>query len=412
MKLKFRKIIKLFLLLFLLFSPGALLASDLGKNLSGMILLNVEANGEAWYVNPTDNKRYYLGRPEDAFKIMRELGLGISALDFQKLAQAGMEISGDVSLAKKLSGRILIETEKNGEAWYVYPKDLKKYYLGRPDDAFKIMRELGLGITRENLAKVHKPGYDESINNYSNYSFKEEIIVGNDKFYADIIRIDLKNPNLKIITESASPDPDNKDAKSYGSKSLASYVIKNNGFAGMNGTYFCSSSGCGKMNYYFFPLFNTSEKRMINSDQFKYWTTGPLFAFDRENNFYYFKDSREFGSVDAFENKYGVKLSAAIGNKPRLIEEYMNLLIDWDLDDKQKNTKSLRNAIAYKDNNIYLIIVRDATVPDLAEIMKKMGMEYALNMDGGYSSALFYNDEYMIGPGRNIPNAIIFSEIN
>jgi hypothetical protein len=405
-----RKTIKLFLLFALLFLPNSLKAVGLGEDLAGMILLNVESKGEAWYVNPVDNKRYYLGRPADAFQLMRELGLGITNFDFQKIAQAGMDVSGDKVLASRLSGRIIIETEKNGEAWYIYPEDLKKYYLGRPNDAFRIMRELGLGITRENLAKIHKPGYDESINAYSDYSFKKEIIVGSDKFYADIIRIDLKNPNLKIITEGASPDPGNKEVGRYGSESLASYVIKNNGFAGMNGSYFCSSSGCGKINYYFFPVFNTNEKRMINSDQFKYWTTGPLFAFDDKNDFYYFKDSREFGSVELFESKYGVKLIAAIGNKPRLIEEYKNLLIDWELDDKQKNTKSLRNAIAYKDNSIYLIIVRDATVPDLAEIMKKLGMEYALNMDGGYSSALFYNDEYMIGPGRDIPNAIIFAE--
>jgi len=31
-------------------------------------------------------------------------------------------------------------------------------------------------------------------------------------------------------------------------------------------------------------------------------------------------------------------------------------------------------------------------------------------LDGGNSSALFYNDEYMIGPGRDIPNAIVFRE--
>ena len=42
--------------------------------------------------------------------------------------------------------------------------------------------------------------------------------------------------------------------------------------------------------------------------------------------------------------------------------------------------------------------------------MKAMQVKYALNLDGGYSSALIYNDEYMIGPGRDVPNAIVFSE--
>ncbi|MCU0680085.1 MAG: phosphodiester glycosidase family protein, partial [Planctomycetes bacterium] len=58
---------------------------------------------------------------------------------------------------------------------------------------------------------------------------------------------------------------------------------------------------------------------------------------------------------------------------------------------------------------LYLVIARQATVSDLADVMKAMQVDYAINLDGGYSSALIYNDEYMVGPGRNIPNAIIFT---
>jgi len=39
----------------------------------GKILLQVEGNGEAWYVNPGDGKRYFLGRPADAFRVMRDI---------------------------------------------------------------------------------------------------------------------------------------------------------------------------------------------------------------------------------------------------------------------------------------------------------------------------------------------------
>lgn len=58
------------------------------------------------------------------------------------------------TLAKQLSGRILLQVESHGEAWYVNPADLRRYYLGRPDDAFNIMRFLGKGISDENLTKV------------------------------------------------------------------------------------------------------------------------------------------------------------------------------------------------------------------------------------------------------------------
>ncbi len=51
----------------------------------GKIFLAVENNGEAWYVFPTNNERYFLGRPTDALAVMRQLGLGISEQDFKKL---------------------------------------------------------------------------------------------------------------------------------------------------------------------------------------------------------------------------------------------------------------------------------------------------------------------------------------
>ncbi len=39
----------------------------------GKILLQVENNGEAWYVNPDDGQRYFLGRPAEALKLLANL---------------------------------------------------------------------------------------------------------------------------------------------------------------------------------------------------------------------------------------------------------------------------------------------------------------------------------------------------
>src|SRR3989339_1764199 len=182
------------------FSPFLAKAANLSDTLSGRILLDVERSGEAWYVYPKDKKRYYLGRPEDAFKVMRELGLGISESNFQRIAQAGMPVKGDTALARALAGTIVLQVERNGEAWYINPLDLKKYFLGRPEDAFKVMRELGLGITREDLARIHKPGTDESINKWSKYEHKK-INAGAKEFTLDVVTIDLDNPRLWITTD-------------------------------------------------------------------------------------------------------------------------------------------------------------------------------------------------------------------
>lgn len=180
---------------------------NLSQKLEGQILLQIEKNGEAWYVYPNDLKRYYLDSPKDAWNIMRTMGTGISNENLNKIPvgiiyemidqdtdkdglsdniekilhtdinnydtdQDGhwdsVEIENnydplnannyklpiDTNFSNKLKGRILLQVESHGEAWYINPRDGKRYYMGRPDDAFRIMKYLGLGITNQNLAKI------------------------------------------------------------------------------------------------------------------------------------------------------------------------------------------------------------------------------------------------------------------
>ncbi|KKR91768.1 MAG: hypothetical protein UU95_C0003G0024 [Parcubacteria group bacterium GW2011_GWC2_42_12] len=200
-----------FLFIFLLiFGAGILLAASpvfaesLSSKLKGKILLQVESKGEAWYVSPTDGKRYSMGRPNDAFNLMRQLGVGISNDNLKKIKIANENLIGqdsdndglsdmaedsigtdknnkdsdgdgyndkdeimgdynpsgsgklilDNNFAKSQSGKILLQVEKHGEAWYINPGNHQRYFLGRPGDAFNLMRKLGLGITNNDLDKI------------------------------------------------------------------------------------------------------------------------------------------------------------------------------------------------------------------------------------------------------------------
>ena len=177
----------------------------LSDSLKGKILLQVEDNGEAWYVKPDNGKRIYMKDGAAAYKIMRYMSLGISNSDLAKIPVGfedrfecldsdgdglcnkledglgtdsyntdsdgdgyddGTEVRNNYnplgtgpmsfssSLQNRLRGIILLQVEAHGEAWYVKPDNGKRYYMPDGDSAYQIMRYLSLGITNSNLNKI------------------------------------------------------------------------------------------------------------------------------------------------------------------------------------------------------------------------------------------------------------------
>lgn len=129
--------------------------------LSGRILLQVESKGEAWYIDPASSQRVYLGRPADAFEIMRSFGLGVTNTDLERIATSDDQQTGDEKLARRLAGKIILQVQSRGEAWYVNPLNLRRYFLGRPTDAFSVMRTLGLGVSNKDIKDVPIHGTQE-----------------------------------------------------------------------------------------------------------------------------------------------------------------------------------------------------------------------------------------------------------
>ena len=77
------------------------------------------------------------------------IGFILGAITFLPIASYGY-----INLAEKLSGRILLAVESHGEAYYVNPVDNKRYYLKDGEAAYNLMREMGLGITNEDLEEI------------------------------------------------------------------------------------------------------------------------------------------------------------------------------------------------------------------------------------------------------------------
>jgi exopolysaccharide biosynthesis protein len=364
-------------------------------------LVKLSGLDDFWYIDPISQKRLYLSSPYDYRVFLNRAAKPIDLFSFQNISWPGLNIAGSSTLAAKYAGQIVYEPTDKNAYWYINPLDGKRYNL--KNNGLGLLKKMATTTSLDNLYRYERGAMTKAPASSSSYQ-RKKVKTKFGEFTADIVSIDLSDKNIRIITETAQ----NHNCKTNcEARTLQSFIEMNQAFAAMNGTYFDTSRS--KLNYYFFPVYNSNSKKFINEDQLKYPTTGPLMAFDQNNKFYYFKDSRDFKSVANFEKKYGVKLQAAIGNKPRLIEEGLNYLIDWEVDKKQLTVKTSRNAIAYKAGKLYLVVTHKSTVPDLAEVLTELGMEYALNMDGGYSTALFYDTKMRIGPGRNIPNVIMFS---
>jgi exopolysaccharide biosynthesis protein len=184
---------------------------------------------------------------------------------------------------------------------------------------------------------------------------------------------------------------------------LANYVARSGGFAGINGTYFCPATypDCAsKTDSYDFPVYNSRLNKWINSDKLG-WAERRAILYTDGSGAHYQNNSAGFGGG----------LNAGIINYPGLVDGG-NVQIDDSqsgLSEKQraKGTKvgiGLRNA-----NTVMVVIASNVNMLEFAHVFKSLGATGALNLDTGGSTAGIYNGKYIFGPGRNLPNAIIFA---
>jgi hypothetical protein len=169
----------------------------------GKIFLAVQDHGELWYVKPLTLKRTYVGGATHVMELMKQ-GVGISNADIEKIpigvladvdhdmdrdglpndlesvlgtsvystdsdndgvhdatevqnhtnARGAGSLTIDGKLASQLAGKIILQVETRGAAWYVHPTTHQRFFLGRPEDGFKVFAQLATGISTENLNRI------------------------------------------------------------------------------------------------------------------------------------------------------------------------------------------------------------------------------------------------------------------
>ncbi|MEI6691029.1 MAG: phosphodiester glycosidase family protein [bacterium] len=180
---------------------------------------------------------------------------------------------------------------------------------------------------------------------------------------------------------------------------LADYVTRNNAFAGINASYFCPPDypRCqGMVNSYDTLAFNGRTKTAFNQNNNVYSVVPLMAAYGVKLSFY--RRTLDWG-VDQSS-------TGAIANHPLLLQGGNIAFEEGSLEAYQRDGRGTKGFIGTRGDEIIIGHIFGATVPEEAEVLKTLGLENALNLDGGGSSALWYGG-YKIGPGRALPNAIL-----
>jgi exopolysaccharide biosynthesis protein len=67
-----------------------------------------------------------------------------------------------------------------------------------------------------------------------------------------------------------------------------------------------------------------------------------------------------------------------------------------------------RSFVANKGSTVYIGYVYNATMTESADVLKALGVDNAMNLDEGGSTALWFNGSYITGPGRDLANVVLF----
>lgn len=212
------------------------------------------------------------------------------------------------------------------------------------------------------------------------------------EYLVKVVAADLNS--TRVVVDTASNETCKTDCPV---DSLGSYAGRSGAFAGINGPYFCPDSypSCADKKNSFDTLLMNKNKVYFNSDNNVY-STVPAVIFSGSG-------ARFVGASQEWGRDTGV--DAVIASQPMLVSGG-NVVFGGD-DDAKKAGKGTRSFIGVTNNTVYIGVVYNANVAEVARVLKAMGIQNALNLDSGGSTAFWSNGSYVAGPGRNTPFGIL-----
>ncbi len=262
----------------------------------------------------------------------------------------------------------------------------------------KILKDLTDEINKEktrlaSLSSVPIPANVPAINEVPTSGFRrQKVAVEGVSFMVDVVAADLNS--TKVIVDTAS---DGTCTNNCPVLPLATYVSRSGANAGINGTYFCPETypSCADKKNTFDVLVMNKNKVYFNSDNNLY-STVPVAIFSGNS-------ARFIGQSSGWGRDTGV--DSVIANRPLLLLDG-NIMFGSGGEQKE-GLKGNRSFLGASGNMGYIGVVHGATVAETAKVLKEMGVKSAINLDSGGSTAL-WSGGYKVGPGRNLPNVVLF----
>ena len=222
--------------------------------------------------------------------------------------------------------------------------------------------------------------------------FSRQKVKVNDQFFiVDVVAADLSNTKVVVDTASEGDCSDNCPVLPLGT-----YVARNGAMAGINGSYFCPATypACASKKNSFDTLLMNKNKKYFNSDNNVYSTVPAVIFSGTSARFV--SQSLQWGRDTGVD--------AVLANYPLLVSG--KSLATGDSNDVKLSAAGNRAFIANRGSVVYIGVIRGVSVVGAAKVLVEMGMDNALNLDSGGSTAL-WSGGYKYGPGRDIPNAIL-----
>ncbi len=225
----------------------------------------------------------------------------------------------------------------------------------------------------------------------SGYS-RQSVTTDAGSFTVSLVAADLNS--ARVIVDTASDGDCGNDCPVL---PLAAYVARSGAFAGVNGSYFCPASypQCAGKTNSFDTLLMNKNKVYFNSANNVY-STVPAVIFSGSS-------ARFVGQSLEWGRDTGV--DAVIANHPLLVSG--GQVVFGGNSDPKQGGKGNRSFVAAKGSMVFIGVVHSATVAESARALAALGMDNALNLDDGGSTAL-WSGGYRVGPGRDLPNAVLF----